>query len=326
MIKTYILYSYGMVGYRTYLVKGEEKEAMNKEIPDAEMPRGSVIFFGKQGYAKMVLRHIADGQMTLFIEQVPSPHKDPLGRNIPCNIQFIGNAEEDGDTLKHLAIRIASNLTEFGEFFQTLISDRGGLHIAGDELKQYILDSGGYEIKNSKIAESILNSTKQSGVIFLSTYGKSFNVANTAARQVMEQLNFTREEIKGAVIIPADELSKQLKSQDELKSELSEGKINDEKNKIIDDLNANIKQKDEEINRYRIENKKLINENEKLTQQIKISDNSKGAKEIESLKETISMYKREYGNIQKKGKILLLVTVLSIVLNIILLIAKHLFS
>lgn len=296
MIKTYILYSYGMVGYQTYLVTGQENEAMNKGIADSEMPRGSLIFFGKQDYAKMVLKHIDDGQMTLFIEKVPSPHTDPLGRNIPCSIQFIGNAEEDGDTLRRLAVHIGSDFTAFGDFFQKLISDRGGLHIFGDKLKEYISGISQVEMPNSKNAEDILKSKKAHGVIFLSPYCNPFKIRDSASRQVMEQLNLSAEDMKSAVIIPAKELENKLNSQDE-----------------------NLMPKpDESSEKNFFENEKLREENEEHSQQIREMENLK--KEVALLKETVSMYKREYGNIQKRQKILLLVVALSIMLNAILLI------
>ena len=320
MIKTYILYSYGMVGYRTYLVRGEANEAMNRAIPDSEMPRGSVIFFGKQDYAKMLLRHIDDEQMTLFIEKVPSPHKDPLGRNIPCSIQFVGDAEKDGDTLRRLAVHIGSDLAAFGAFFQTLISDRGGLHISGDQLRQYIDKISDGEIINGKVAESILTSKKESGVEFLSPYSNSFTIGSDASRQVMDQLNLSPKDMENAIVIPAEELGNQLNLQDE--APMPKPDESSEKEEI-ERLNAVIGQRGEEIKRltdYSIDNEKLRNKNEELSQRIRELESSDRKEDIKLLRETVSMYKREYENIMKKGKILLLVTVLSIVLNIVLLI------
>lgn len=289
-----------MIGYRTYLIEGEAEEVMNNAILDSDMPLGTSIFFAKQGYAKILLKYVANGQMTLFIEGVPSPHKDSLGRNIPCNLQFVGNAENDGETLKRLTVRIASDFASFGKFFQSLISDRGGLHIAGNRLKQYIDESTSWNGKVSNKLEEVLKSRHKDGVVFLCPYGDKMSLNSESGRQIMEQLKLTMDDLSAAVIIPEEKLSEQF--------------LSSFPNEVKNHMQKALEKSEDDIPGLHKDN----NAQEKEDKALK--ENNSTDADTKLLKESLEMYKREYANLQKQSKVLLLITAVSMLINIILLI------
>lgn len=310
MIRIYILYSYGMVGYQTYLVEGQANEVMT-QVSEASMSEGTSVFFAKQGYAKVVLQHVANQHMTLAIEAVPSPHTDPLGRPIPCNIQFVGG-RSDGETLCKLAVRICSDFDAFGAFFQGLISDRRGLRIEGDRLRAYVDECAGYDVAGNRLAE-LLNLKKTSGVLFLSPFSEGFEKDAYIRQRVLEALNINERDMKGALVIPYPKLKAlQLQPPDkseEKKRELE--KLKEEK----EVLTASLKKKETESEQLRTEIKRLQEK-----QDTNLPETSLLQQEIASLQQTVNMYKGEYETLQSRSKVLLLVAALSVILNIILLI------
>ena len=53
MIRIYILYSYGMVGYQTYLVEGQANESMT-QVPETSMPEGTSVFFVSRPFPRRI--------------------------------------------------------------------------------------------------------------------------------------------------------------------------------------------------------------------------------------------------------------------------------
>lgn len=306
MIRIYILYSYGMVGYQTYLVEGQANESMT-QVPETSMPEGTSVFFAKQGYAKVVLRHVANQHMTLAIEAVPSPHTDPFGRPIPCNIQFVGG-RSDGETLCKLAVRICSDFDAFGAFFQGLISDRRGLRIEGDRLRAYVDECAGYDVAGNRLAEA-LNLKKTSGVLFLSPFSEGFEKDADIRQRVLEALDINERDMKGALVIPYPKL-KELQLPDELEKMKRELEQLKEEKEV---LTASLKKKETESEQLRTEIKRLQEK-----QGANLPETSSLKQEIASLQQTVNMYKGEYETLQSRSKVLLLVAALSVILNIIL--------
>ena len=116
MIKVYCQYSYG--GFKTFYIEGLENEPMEKEVIDDtvyDFPEDAYCYF-QYGGAKMVYRQLKDGRYDLVVREIPSLNTDGDGRQIPCAVQFVGDAE-DKQTLDHLAQDIAYDMFSFENFF-----------------------------------------------------------------------------------------------------------------------------------------------------------------------------------------------------------------
>lgn len=137
MIRVYLQYSYG--GFKTFAIQCEPNELVNAEVTNDNrhgFPSDADCYF-QYGGAKMVYRYLDNGELDLVVREIPSIHKDGDGRSIPCAVQFVGDAS-DRNTLDHMALDIANNLQGFHDFFAYLFRVRGGLHIEGDRLAQWI--------------------------------------------------------------------------------------------------------------------------------------------------------------------------------------------
>ncbi|MCQ2274968.1 MAG: hypothetical protein MJZ86_09275 [Bacteroidales bacterium] len=87
--------------------------------------------------AGFLFQHIDANTITLVVNEIDSIKHDTAGNAIKCAFQVIANADEKEQVGK-LAAKIMSDLKSFNAFYSDLFSMRGGLHIEGSKLMDYI--------------------------------------------------------------------------------------------------------------------------------------------------------------------------------------------
>lgn len=188
MIKVFVYYSFG--GYKIFQIKGKENEELsNDDISPAlcGFPIEANTFFNYGGF-KILYRKLSGGELVFVVKELPSAHIDGNGRFIPCSVMFVGE-ENDGAILNALAIRISSNINEFGTFFQNLFYDRGGLFAHGDRIYNYIQECTG-QIKTSvKLPETLSKlSCGKEGVIFFVPTSRVFGQDMVSTDRTISEL------------------------------------------------------------------------------------------------------------------------------------------
>lgn len=128
-------------GFRTYRIHGEENEALSdeKKVTDdcaQEYPSAAEPYMNKPG-AGFLFQYINESTITLVVNEIDSIKHDTAGNPIKCAFQVIANADEKEQVGK-LAAKIKSDLKSFNAFYSDLFSMRGGLHIEGLMLLDYI--------------------------------------------------------------------------------------------------------------------------------------------------------------------------------------------
>lgn len=128
-------------GFRTYRINGEENEALSEEkkVTDdcpQEYPSAAEPYMNKPG-AGFLFQYINESTITLVVNEIDSIKQDTAGNPIKCAFQVIANADEKEQVGK-LAAKIKSDLKSFNAFYSDLFSMRGGLHIEGSKLMDYI--------------------------------------------------------------------------------------------------------------------------------------------------------------------------------------------
>lgn len=215
MIKVYCQYSYG--GFKTFYIEGLENEPMEKEVIDDtvyDFPEDAYCYF-QYGGAKMVYRQLKDGRYDLVVREIPSLNTDGDGRQIPCAVQFVGDAE-DKQTLDHLAQDIAHDMLSFENFFAYLFRIRKGLRIDGNKLYEFIKkhsNGGDYgtEIPQLQNVSSIKN-----GVMLFVPLSEKFGVDKFVTENVCNELGLNYKELKHAnCVIRNSELIKLQKHEEE---------------------------------------------------------------------------------------------------------------
>lgn len=131
-------------GFRTYRIHGEENEALSEEKKVTgdcaqEYPGAAEPYMNKPG-AGFLFQYINENTITLVVNEIDSIKQDTAGNPIKCAFQVIANADEK-DQVGKLAAKIKNDLESFNAFYSDLFSMRGGLHIEGSKLKDYIEDA-----------------------------------------------------------------------------------------------------------------------------------------------------------------------------------------
>lgn len=147
MLRYYCQFSYG--GFRTYRIDGalpgEVTVEESREFPD----EANLCF--TYGGTRMAYRRLADGQLCVAVREIPGPTTDSDGRAINCGIQIIGS-EDDKPLLDKAVARIYHNMAEFEALVADIFDLRGGLHIDGARVAEYVAGCAGYDGPGAPVA------------------------------------------------------------------------------------------------------------------------------------------------------------------------------
>lgn len=189
-----------------------EKEVIDDTVYD--FPEDAYCYF-QYGGAKMVYRQLKDGRYDLVVREIPSLNTDGDGRQIPCAVQFVGDAE-DKQTLDHLAQDIAHDMLSFENFFAYLFRIRKGLRIDGKKLYEFIEK---HSIEGDNITEipQLQNvSSLKNGVMLFVPLSEKFGVDKFVTENVCNELGLNYKELKHAnCVIRNSELIKLQKHEEE---------------------------------------------------------------------------------------------------------------
>lgn len=215
MIKVYCQYSYG--GFKTFYIEGLENEPLEKEVIDDtvyDFPDDAYCYF-QYGGAKMVYRQLKDGRYDLVVREIPSLNTDGDGRQIPCAVQFVGDAE-DKQTLDHLAQDIAHDMLSFENFFAYLFRIRKGLCIDGKILYEFIEKHSNEGDNITEIPQLQNVSSIKNGVMLFVPLSEKFGVDKFVTENVCNELGLNYKELKHAnCVIRNSELIKLQKHEEE---------------------------------------------------------------------------------------------------------------
>lgn len=131
-------------GFCTYRILGECNESLSDEKMvtvncDQEYPDTASSYMNKIG-AGFLFQHVDANTITLVVNEIDSIKHDTAGNAIKCAFQVIVDASNEKDVadVKKLAAKIKNDLGLFNKFYSDLFSMRGGLHIEGSKLMDYI--------------------------------------------------------------------------------------------------------------------------------------------------------------------------------------------
>lgn len=195
MVRIYLQYSYG--GFKTFLVEGKENEAVCQEVTASDtlgFPQDARYYF-QYGGAKMVYRYLDDGSLDLAVRDIPSIHKDSDGRSIPCAVQFIGE-KSDREWLDHLATSIATDISKFHEFFSHLFRVREGLRIDGLALREWLDGHNSPFVCNSPSPQINNIPHVKAGVILFVPLSRKFGTDETVTRNVASELHLPIKQMR----------------------------------------------------------------------------------------------------------------------------------
>lgn len=264
MIKVYCQYSYG--GFKTFYIEGLENEPMEKEVIDDtvyDFPDDAYCYF-QYGGAKMVYRQLKDGRYDLVVREIPSLNTDGDGRQIPCAVQFVGDAE-DKQTLDHLAQDIAHDTLSFENFFAYLFRIRNGLCIDGKILYEFIEkhSNGGDYITEIPQLQNV--SSIKSGVMLFVPLSDKFGVDKFVTENVCKELGLNYKELKHAnCVIRNSELIKLQKHEE--KPEDIVTPIDDSNGDPIEEVNLLEKQ----LSDLEDEKKALLEETQQMKAKVEV--------------------------------------------------------
>lgn len=298
MIKIYCQYSFG--GFKTLYIEGKENELLDKEVTINEsygMPDEAYVYFQFRG-AMLVYRQLNDGHLALVVKEIPSIHTDSDGRAINCAVLFIGDLI-DRKTFDNLAIVIANDLVWFGNFFSNLFSGRGGLHIMGDKLREFInIYSKDIKFSGKSLPQLLNISKKKSGVFLFIPLSSNFGIDSNVTKRVCDELRFDIKDLNGVTVSMKTilEIQKTLSItviERESKNQKDEPKKLDEVQVSVKEVNKDLPAQNdmanlmEQLNKITIKERELTEELQSIKSQLSSKSN-----EVTILSYTLSSYKK----------------------------------
>lgn len=131
-------------GFSIFRITGEKAEKLSSENMvttdrNQDYPSEAGDYIDKRG-AGFLFQYINENTITLVVNEIDSIKHDIAGTPIKCAFQVIVDASNEKDVadVKKLAAKIKNDLGLFNKFYSDLFSMRGGLHIEGSKLMDYI--------------------------------------------------------------------------------------------------------------------------------------------------------------------------------------------